>query len=82
MAEVSHRLATWVQKCLGRTSKNVLFAAQYFLNDNDYNKIFSYEIVDQLEKKNCATKYFIVNRLIVEFWWFARRDFLIFGRNP
>ena len=79
---VSHRLATWVQNVLAEHQKMFFSQRNLFLNDNHYNKISSYRFSDQLEKKNCATNHFIVNRLIVEFRRFARRDFLMFGRNP
>lgn len=52
------------------------------MNDNLYNKTFSFKDVDLVKKNNCATKSFIMSVIVVELGRFATRYLLMFGRNP
>lgn len=53
-------------KCLNRTSKCSIFAAQYLFNDRLYSKTFAFKSQYLLKKKNFETISFSVGVLVVK----------------
>lgn len=76
---LSHTTATWALRV---SAKHYCFVTQWLFNRRLYDKTFSRKILDLLNKSSREIEYLVVGVLVYELRRVARRDYLMFGRNP